>query len=629
MTVTTNTISYSFMSLRSLFILLALIWTILAVILLAALAKVSEAQSAMRDAYETRYASYLLIDELRQSSDDLTRFARIYTVTGDPRYAEMFQEVLDIRNGISPRPEEYHRIYWDFVAASHPEPRPRTETVALQDLMQQAGFSPQELAKLRQAQDNSDNLANLERIAMYAVQGLFDDGTGEFTVEGTPDFALAQELMHGEEYHLYKAEIMAPIDEVFVLLDARTGADVSTAQQQAQQAYRLAVSIGVISLIILMLALMLVYRMIHRQLGGEPSYARTVVERIAAGQLNQAIQTDTTVHNTPSLLQAMATMQHNLSTMMSGIRDQSEHLAHKAQNLATTAGMLANHNDDQQDAKHSIAAAIEQMSSSIAEITSTMEELSTSSTEIADHSRSVVDVANRTLTSSRKGKDAMQDLRQRIEDIQDDNQKSLTEILALGKKSKEISKVMDLINTVADQTKLIAFNAALEASSAGEAGKRFSVVASEIRRLADSVTDSTREIETRVQEIQDAISRLVVTSEKGVRSIAAGREVSAETDHILDDLVQAASRTSQAAQQISLSTEQQKIASSQVVLALREIAAASENNINSAREVADTSQDLLQMSATLRELVRHFQLERHSAPRPLPGKTAPDETDTL
>ncbi len=65
---------------------------------------------------------------------------------------------------------------------------------------------------------------------------------------------------------------------------------------------------------------------------------------------------------------------------------------------------------------------------------------------------------------------------------------------------------MDLINTVADQTKLIAFNAALEASSAGESGKRFSVVASEIRRLADSVTDSTHEIEDRIQEIQDSIS---------------------------------------------------------------------------------------------------------------------------
>ena len=73
---------------------------------------------------------------------------------------------------------------------------------------------------------------------------------------------------------------------------------------------------------------------------------------------------------------------------------------------------------------------------------------------------------------------------------------------------------MEIINTVGDQTKLIAFNAALEASSAGEAGKRFSVVASEIRRLADSVTDSTSEIESKISEIQDSISRLVITSEK-------------------------------------------------------------------------------------------------------------------
>ncbi len=295
-----------------------------------------------------------------------------------------------------------------------------------------------------------------------------------------------------------------------------------------------------------------------------------------------------------------------LSFALNGVLRSSTRLTETASTLAHTAGVVSRNTGKQQEVSQSMAAAVEEMSSSVAEITSTMEELSASSTQIADHSQSVVDVANLTLESSKKGSGAMQVLQLRMADIHTDSENSLREIVQLGSKSKEISKVMDLINTLADQTKLIAFNAALEASSAGESGKRFSVVASEIRRLADSVTDSTREIEERIQEIQDAISRLVITSEKGAGSIQLGMQVSLETANDLNALVQAATKTSSAAQQISLSTRQQKTASSQVVIALRDIANASTHNAQSVRSISEISEDMLQMSDELGQLVREF-----------------------
>ncbi|GLR65188.1 methyl-accepting chemotaxis protein [Marinospirillum insulare] len=295
---------------------------------------------------------------------------------------------------------------------------------------------------------------------------------------------------------------------------------------------------------------------------------------------------------------------------ISGVLVSSEELTSTATHLAQTAGLVGRNTDKQQEVSQTMAAAVEQMSSSVAEITSTMEELSASSTQIADHSQSVVEVANLTLDSSKKGADAMQNLQERMGDIHQDSANSLQEIIQLGSKSKEISKVMDLINTLADQTKLIAFNAALEASSAGESGKRFSVVASEIRRLADSVTDSTHEIEDRIQEIQDSISRLVITSEKGADSIQLGMQVSSETAEDLNALVQAASKTSNAAQQISLSTKQQKTASGQVVVALHDIASASSHNAESVRNITDVSESMLKMSQQLTELVHEFKVKR-------------------
>lgn len=295
-----------------------------------------------------------------------------------------------------------------------------------------------------------------------------------------------------------------------------------------------------------------------------------------------------------------------LSFAINGVQRSSNRLTETAHNLACTAGLVSRNTDKQQEVSQSMAAAVEEMSSSVAEITSTMEELSASSTQIADYSQSVVEVANVTLESSKKGAGAMQNLQSRMAEIHKDSETSLNEIVQLGSKSKEISKVMDLINTLADQTKLIAFNAALEASSAGESGKRFSVVASEIRRLADSVTDSTHEIEDRIQEIQDSINRLVITSEKGASSIQLGMQVSSETAEDLNALVQAASKTSSAAQQISLSTRQQKTASSQVVIALRDIANASMHNAQSVRSITDISEDMVKMSEDLNNLVSEF-----------------------
>ena len=254
------------------------------------------------------------------------------------------------------------------------------------------------------------------------------------------------------------------------------------------------------------------------------------------------------------------------------------------------------------------ASTSTEMSASVAEITSTMEELSASSTQIAEHSKSVVDIANLTWENSKKGAEAMQVVLGKMGDIRNDNQHSLQEIVELGGKSKEISKVMEIINALADQTKLIAFNAALEAASAGEYGRRFSVVAAEIRRLADSVTDSTGEIEAKVNEIQDSINRLVITSEKGAVGIADGMSATANTSDRLGDLVGAASQTSSADQQISLSTQQQKTASNQVVVALREIVTASSHTAQSINRISQISHGMTATSAELSEMVGQFKL---------------------
>jgi len=321
------------------------------------------------------------------------------------------------------------------------------------------------------------------------------------------------------------------------------------------------------------------------------------VHRVAKGDL--ALDIDVTGKDEVGLLGlAAADMRSQLHDLVVELRSHAVSVHKAAQEIS--------------GAVEGQAATSSQMSASVAEITSTTEELSASSTQIAEHSKSVADIANQTWEESKKGALAMDLVMGKMKEIQQDNQNSLSEIMELGHRSKEISKVMGIINTIADQTKLIAFNAALEAASAGEAGRRFGVVAAEIRRLADSVTESTGEIETKIGQIQDSISRLVITSEKGVTGTADGLAATANSAALLGGMVGAARQTANAAQQISLSTQQQKTASNQVVVALREIVSASSHTAQSIARISEISRDMARMSAELDDLIDHFRLDASS-----------------
>lgn len=318
-----------------------------------------------------------------------------------------------------------------------------------------------------------------------------------------------------------------------------------------------------------------------------------ISQSIADGDLTVDVHVD---HNDEigDLLAANETMRSSLHELVGDVVSHAKHVHEAALNIT--------------EAVDGQASTSVQTSSSVAEITSTMEELSASSTQIAEHSRAVVDIANVTLQDCNKGSDSMGELLSRMSDIDSDNQQSMREIMMLGHKSKEISRVMVIINGVADQTKLIAFNAALEASSAGESGKRFSVVAAEIRRLADSVTESTFEIENKISEIQNSINRLVLNAEKGSNSIKAGTKACKVSSDRLHDIVATAEQTSTAAMQISLSTQQQKTASNQVVMALREIVVASTYTSQSIKDILAISQDMTQLSNDLNQATGSFKL---------------------
>lgn len=184
-------------------------------------------QRAIQAAYANRYDSHQLANELRKSSDELTRLARTYVVTGDPAYEQEFWHVLDVRNGKAARVDG--------------------RTVPLRTLMAEQGFTAAEFAKLKEAEDNSNALVTTETIAMHAMKGEFDDGKGGYTKRGPPDQELARRIMHDAAYHADKATIMKPIGDFETLLDRRTADGVADARRRGDAATLLGIAVAMIS----------------------------------------------------------------------------------------------------------------------------------------------------------------------------------------------------------------------------------------------------------------------------------------------------------------------------------------------------------------------------------------------
>ncbi|WPN44537.1 ATP-binding protein [Pseudomonas sp. P8_241] len=250
---------------------------------------IKQAAYDAREASEKRYRSFLLADELRRSSDELTRLARTYVVTANPEFEREYLKIIEIRNGKAPRPKDYHRIYWDYVAAGQAQPRPDGEAVALKVLMEQEGFTDEEFAKLNEAQVSSDNLVKLEVKAMNAVKGKFEDAQGNYSVNAEPDLALARALLYSRQYHALKAQIMKPLDEFYGEMEMRTSQEVALANNTLDFSQNVFVTILLMLIGEISLLIYLGRKQTQEMLGGTPVELKWVLHELANGNLEISI----------------------------------------------------------------------------------------------------------------------------------------------------------------------------------------------------------------------------------------------------------------------------------------------------------------------------------------------------
>ena len=213
--------------------------------------------TAISTAKLVRLESIRTIDHIRNISDELTRMARTFIATNESRFEEYFNQILLIREGKAPRPLSYYDVYWDHVVATGRAPRGDGPPMSLETILRQMKFNEEEFNLLRKAKDKSNILAELEQRAMNMAKRIYENESGAYTQKGSPDPIRAMKLLHGQQYHQAKDEIMEMIGIAGKLVNRRTEKIITALELEIRELQFVAffLSIGVLVLIAVLLFL--------------------------------------------------------------------------------------------------------------------------------------------------------------------------------------------------------------------------------------------------------------------------------------------------------------------------------------------------------------------------------------
>ncbi len=256
------------------------------------------------------------------------------------------------------------------------------------------------------------------------------------------------------------------------------------------------------------------------------------------------------------------------------------------------------------------AATAQDQSAAVKEIVATMEDSNALSESISTKIKSVSKVADKTSRDVITGVASIEQNVAQLHAIFDANQQTIEGMKVLSDRIESIWDIVTLINNVADQAKIIAFNAELEASSAGEAGKSFRIVANEIRRLSDGIIDGTKEIKERINEIQRSSDSLILASESGTAKINEGYESAKNLGEMFESIKNSAEVTASSAGDINEIIQQQTTASEQILIALKQISAGVENFSVATDEISSSSEHIRSLSEAMNNSVQSSKEEK-------------------
>ncbi|HYO15063.1 MAG TPA: methyl-accepting chemotaxis protein [Thermoanaerobaculia bacterium] len=256
-----------------------------------------------------------------------------------------------------------------------------------------------------------------------------------------------------------------------------------------------------------------------------------------------------------------------------------------------------------------LASGSSEQAASVVEITAAMEELARTASQIADNAALQADLAQKAEESGNTGQAAVEEAVDGIEEVKKRISGIASRAETLGTRSKEIYRVLDLITEIAQETHILSLNAAIEAAAAGEHGKRFSVVAEEVRRLAQRSQESVDSVRNLLDEFAGSIRATVVATEEGSKEASRVLERARAAASAIEELRATSGDTARVAREISLATQQQNAASDEVVLTLKEVSQVVQRMADGLKQFTETADRLNRLGLIIQMLAQSFHLD--------------------
>ncbi|HEK1768254.1 TPA: methyl-accepting chemotaxis protein [Pseudomonas putida] len=369
------------------------------------------------------------------------------------------------------------------------------------------------------------------------------------------------------------------------------GAD--KASQRSSDAYDEAFALIVLSLVVIILALVAIAVLLTRSIVVPLAEAVSVAERVATGDLTQEIRI--VGRDEPALLlRALSRMQESLRDTIRKIAASSDQLASASEELHTVT-------EDTSRGLHQQSAEIDQAATAVNQMTAAVEEVANNAVSTADASRG----ADQT---TRDGRDQVNQALSSIQQLVEDVTGTSSEIEQLATSANEISRVLDVIGSIAGQTNLLALNAAIEAARAGEAGRGFAVVADEVRALAHRTQQSTAEIEQMIGGIQTGTERAVGSMHSSQGRASGTLEIAEAAGQALELIAEAIAAINQRNLVIASASEEQAQVAREVDRNLVNIRDLAMQTSAGANQTSAAAQDLSRLAVELNGMVAQFKV---------------------